>query len=96
MKARLDVLVGPDTQANPTSQDTHDQQAIDALNAAFTEHVIALSFKYRCEDCVHVVARANADFQCTLGYPNRWLTGPHRLVEPDGMYTFCKYFELGE
>ena len=34
--------------------------------------------------------------QCSLGYPNHYLTGPDIVVQADGNLTFCKYFEVGE
>lgn len=72
-----------------------DQRDPEAANARFADTVDTLAFKYRCEDCAHVAGPLERP-TCSLGYPNTWLVGPHRLLEPDGMLTFCKYFELGE
>tara|TARA_B100000530_G_C15572357_1_gene335010 strand:+ start:248 stop:499 length:252 start_codon:yes stop_codon:yes gene_type:complete len=65
----------------------------DATNQAFREEVDAFKFHYRCGSCAHI---HRATMQCSLGYPNHYLTGPDIVVQADGNLTFCKYFEVGE
>ncbi|MGB0589683.1 MAG: hypothetical protein ACPGU1_08405 [Myxococcota bacterium] len=65
----------------------------DATNDAFRAEVNTFDFHYRCESCAHV---KRATRECSLGYPNHYLTGPEIVVQADGNLTFCKYFEVGE
>jgi hypothetical protein len=64
-----------------------------AANDAFRAEVNAFNFHYRCGSCAHIQRSTS---ECSLGYPNHYLTGPEVVVQTDGNLTFCKYFEVGE
>jgi hypothetical protein len=70
-----------------------DLDDVEATNVAFRAEVTAFNFHYRCDSCAHVHRESK---QCSLGYPNHYLTGPTIVVQLDGNLTFCKYFEVGE
>jgi hypothetical protein len=70
-----------------------DLEHLDEANERFVEESSRFAFQYRCESCAHIKPSSEA---CSLGYPNHFLVGPVRAIEPDGNLTFCKYFELGE
>jgi hypothetical protein len=70
-----------------------DLEHLDETNERFAEQSRRFAFQYRCESCAHLQPASQA---CSLGYPNHYLVGPVRAIEPDGNLTFCKYFELGE
>lgn len=70
-----------------------DLRDVEAANERFRADAARFGLRFRCEDCAHVHAPTSS---CSLGYPNHWLRGEVRVVQPDGMLSFCKYFELGE
>jgi hypothetical protein len=53
----------------------------------------SFALRFRCAACAHVIPSTRA---CSMGYPNAFLRGPLRGLEPDGLPAVCKYFELGE
>lgn len=65
----------------------------DEATALFCREADGFRFHYRCRSCAHVERSSST---CSLGYPNGYLLGPRRVIQPDGNLTFCKYFELGE
>jgi hypothetical protein len=70
-----------------------DLEDVDLANQRFSEETRQYAFRYRCESCAHIERSTET---CSLGYPNHFLVGPVRAIEPDGNLSFCKYFELGE
>jgi len=65
---------------------------LDEQRERFAHEAQVFRFKFRCDDCVHVVPSTRA---CTLGFHNRELRDNQSAFEPDGRYAFCKYFEVG-
>jgi hypothetical protein len=60
----------------------------------FARQVADFDFRYRCQDCTFVL---QADLSCSMGFPNQMLLDPRtRSQEQDGVFVFCKYFELEE
>jgi hypothetical protein len=70
-----------------------DLEDVDLANQRFSEETRRYAFRYRCESCAHIKRSTET---CSLGYPNHFLVGRVRAIEPDGNLSFCKYFELGE
>ncbi len=70
-----------------------DLTALDETNRRFLAEIERYGFRYRCDACAHLHVSSN---ECSLGYPNHYLTGPQVAIQADGNLTFCKYFELGE
>ncbi len=68
-------------------------EARTLANARFRDEIARFDLRFRCESCAHV-ARTSAS--CSLGYPDHFLRGELRAIEPSGALTFCKCFELGE
>jgi hypothetical protein len=60
----------------------------------FADQVREFDFRYRCLDCNFV---NRTDLSCSMAYPNQMLLDPQvRPMEREGVYVFCKYFELEE
>lgn len=60
--------------------------------ARFAEEAKTFAFKFRCDDCAHVLPSTRG---CTLDMPNLVLRDNPSAFTPDGRWAFCKYFELG-
>jgi hypothetical protein len=60
----------------------------------FARQVAGFDLRYRCQDCTFVLGEGLA---CSMGFPNHMLLDPRtRSQERDGVFVFCKYFELEE
>ena len=69
-----------------------DSAEVVGVNHRFREEVMAFQLRYRCADCIHVVA---GEGTCSLTYPNESLIAPEDCArEPSGQLVFCKDFEL--
>ncbi len=70
-----------------------DLRDIAGANERFREEAARYGLVFRCDGCAHL---HRASWSCSMGYPNHFLVGEHRAIEPSGALAFCKYFELGE
>lgn len=62
------------------------------LEKTFAERCLDFDFRYRCTDCTHL---NRDDLKCSLEYPNRMLMTPSvEARDEQGVYVFCKFFEL--